>query len=116
MKKLVLIILVSLQVSWLVAKETPTTPEAPTIYVRNENAKVYKQPAYKAEVLQVVKLSDPIQMVRKFDDRWIIVKVNGQSGYIERWNITTKKSHQRNKNYNQDQLPVAPTEQISKNN
>ncbi|PSR55733.1 hypothetical protein AHMF7605_20605 [Adhaeribacter arboris] len=115
MKKLVLIILVSLRASWLIAQEAPIAPKVPTIYVRNENAKVYKQPAYQAEVLQVLKLSDPIKMVRKFDDRWIIVKVNGQSGYVERWNITTKKSRQRNKNSDED-LPVAPTEQISKKN
>ncbi len=115
MKKLVLIILISLQASWVWAQEAPVTPEAPTIYVRNEDAKVYKQPAYQAEVLQVLKLNDPIQMVRKFDDRWVIVKVNGQPGYVERWNITTKKSRQKNNNI-EEELPVAPSEQISKKN
>ncbi|RDC65957.1 hypothetical protein [Adhaeribacter pallidiroseus] len=91
MKKLWITALIIIQTGWVLAQTYPT------IYVRHENAKFYKQPAYRAEVMGLLQLTDQVQMVRKFNDRWVIVKVNGQPGYVERWNVTKKLSRQKRK-------------------
>lgn len=89
MKKLLITALVLIQTGWVLAQTYPT------IYVRQGNAKFYKQPAYRAEVIGLLKLTDQVQFVRKFNDRWVIVKVKGQPGYVERWNVTKKLSRQK---------------------
>ncbi|QNF32881.1 hypothetical protein HUW51_09100 [Adhaeribacter swui] len=103
MKKLLITALIIIQTGWVLAQTYPT------IYVRHQNAKLYQQPACRAEVISLLQLTDQVQLVRKFNERWLIVKVNGQPGYVERWNVTKKQSRQKNKP--SSNLPLIVVEQ-----
>ena len=103
MKTLLITALIIIQSSWVLAQTYPT------IYVRHENAKFYKQPAYRADVISLLQLTYQVQLVRKFNERWLIVKVNVQPGYVEHWNVTKKQSRQKNKP--SSHLPLIVVEQ-----
>ena len=56
--------------------------KAITASARYENSKMYRQPGTSTAVLKALKSTDEIVVVRKFNNNWTIVTVNGQVGYV----------------------------------
>jgi hypothetical protein len=53
-----------------------------TASARYENSKMYRQPGTSTEVLKALKSTDEIVVVRRYNQSWTIVTVNGQVGYM----------------------------------
>jgi hypothetical protein len=78
MKKLLFIFALSVQTaSVFAADKTETLATA-----RYENSKMYRQPGTSTEVLKALTSSDEIVVVRKYNNHWSIVTINGQVGYM----------------------------------
>jgi hypothetical protein len=59
-----------------------TDRQAATASARYENSKMYRQPGTSTEVLKSLKSTDEIVLVRRYNNSWTIVTVNGQVGYV----------------------------------
>ena len=78
MKKSLFILALSLQTAFVFAADkTEVLANA-----RYENSKMYRQPGTSTEVLKALTSSDEIVVVRKFNNNWSIVTINGQVGYM----------------------------------
>ena len=78
MKKIILTFAIVAQTAFAFA----TDNKAVTASARYENSKMYRQPGTSTEVLKSLKSTDEIVVVRKFNQSWTIVTVNGQVGYV----------------------------------
>jgi uncharacterized protein YgiM (DUF1202 family) len=47
-----------------------------------DNVKMYRQPGTSTEVVKALKSSDELVVVRKFNNYWSIVTVDGEVGYV----------------------------------
>lgn len=56
--------------------------QATTTSARYENSKMYRQPGTSTEIIKALKSTDEIVVVRKFNNSWTIVTVNGLVGYM----------------------------------
>ena len=56
--------------------------QAVTASARYENSKMYRQPGTSTEMLKALKSTDEIVVVRKYNNNWTIVTVDGQVGYM----------------------------------
>jgi hypothetical protein len=78
MKKLLLISALFLQTAFAFAADT----EAVVASTRYDNSKMYRQPGTSTEILKALTSNDEIVLVRKYNQSWTIVTVNGQVGYM----------------------------------
>ena len=91
MKKVMLVIALFVQVS---VGSAATKPEPIPAQVKTDNVQMYLQPGTSAEVLQTLKTTDKVVILRKYNTIWTLVTVNGQPGYvlgIELANATPEK-------------------------
>lgn len=61
----------------------------------NRALTVYKQPSTETPVVKVIAESDAVDMVRPFNDKWAIVMVNNQIGYMRNFQLAQRKKQQR---------------------
>ena len=78
MKKLLFIFAISVQTAFVFAADNT----AMVASARYENVKMYRQPGTSTEVLRALNTSDEIVVVRKYNNHWSIVTINGQVGYM----------------------------------
>ncbi len=78
MKKIILTLALAAQAAFGFA----TDNKAATATARYENSKMYRQPGTSTEVLKSLKSTDEIVLVRRYNQSWTIVTVNGQVGYV----------------------------------
>jgi uncharacterized protein YgiM (DUF1202 family) len=78
MKKLLFIFALSLQTAFVFAADN----KAAVVSARYENVKMYRQPGTSTEVLKALTRADEIVVVRKYNNNWSIVTINGQVGYM----------------------------------
>ena len=78
MKKIILTLAFAAQTAFGFA----TDHQAVTASARYENSKMYRQPGTSTEVLKALKSTDEIVVVRRYNQSWSIVTVNGQVGYV----------------------------------
>lgn len=57
----------------------------------NPEHTIYKQPSKETEVVKVLTKSDNVVVVRPFNDKWSIVTVNNQVGYIRNFQLAQHK-------------------------
>jgi uncharacterized protein YgiM (DUF1202 family) len=79
MKKLVLTLAILVQAVFVFADNRK---EAQVVKAKSENVKVYRQAGTAAEVVQSLATSDTVAYIRKFNDNWSIVQINGEVGYV----------------------------------
>ncbi len=53
-----------------------------TAHAHYDNVKMYRQPGTSTEVVKALKSSDELVVVRKFNNYWSIVTVDGEVGYV----------------------------------
>jgi uncharacterized protein YgiM (DUF1202 family) len=78
MKKIILTVAIVAQTTFAFA----TGNKEVMASARYENSKMYRQPGTSTEVLKALKSNDEIVVVRKYNQSWTIVTVNGQVGYV----------------------------------
>jgi SH3-like domain-containing protein len=79
MKKIIFTLAILVQVGFTMAAAPKTILEA---QVRHENVKMFKQAGTSTEVLETLSPTNRVEFVRKHNDQWGIVTVNGKTGYI----------------------------------
>lgn len=64
---------------------------------KSNNAKltVYKQPSKEMPVVKVISESDRVVVVRSFNEKWSIVTVNNEVGYMRRFQLAQHRRQQR---------------------
>lgn len=81
MKKLILSVALLVQ-TFVGFSQTKPKPEPILAQVKNENVKMYQQPGTSSEVLQSLKRTDEVLILRRENTYWSLVTVNGKPGYI----------------------------------
>jgi uncharacterized protein YgiM (DUF1202 family) len=66
-------------------------PKAAVSRVSIENVKMYSQAATSTQVLRALKSTDEVLVVRKHNNLWSIVTVDGQVGYVLTSELTQPK-------------------------
>ncbi|PSR57090.1 hypothetical protein AHMF7605_28220 [Adhaeribacter arboris] len=56
---------------------------------------VYKQPSKETEILKVVSETDEVALVRPFNNKWSIVTVNKEVGYMSSYQLAQYNKQQR---------------------
>lgn len=79
MKKLLVIFALVLQSAFVFASGNQGAIVARANY---ENTKMYRQAGTSTEVLRSLKSTDEVVVVRKHNEHWSIVTVDGQVGYV----------------------------------
>ncbi|QMU28904.1 hypothetical protein [Adhaeribacter radiodurans] len=61
----------------------------------NQELTVYKQPSKETEILKVLSETDEVALVRPFNNRWSIVTVNKEVGYMSSFQLSQYNKQQR---------------------
>jgi uncharacterized protein YgiM (DUF1202 family) len=78
MKKLIFTLALLVQVGFAMATEKNKT----TAMVRQENVQMYQQPGTSSKLLKELSTSDKVEVIRRLNDQWTIVVVDGVAGYV----------------------------------
>lgn len=79
MKKLVLTLAILVQAVFVFADNKK---DLQVVKAKSENVKVYRQAGTAAEIVKSLATTDTVSYVRKFNDNWSIVTINGEVGYV----------------------------------
>ncbi|KAA5545065.1 SH3 domain-containing protein [Adhaeribacter rhizoryzae] len=78
MKKLIFTFALIIQAGFLFAANDKTI----VAQARQDNVKMYQQPGTCTTILRSLSTNDKIEVVRRYNDQWTIVMVDGQPGYV----------------------------------
>ena len=56
---------------------------------------VYKQPSKDTQVVKVISEADEVALVRPFNNKWSIVTINKEVGYMSTFQLAQYNKHQR---------------------
>ena len=79
MKKLVLTLAILVQAVFVFADNRKAEQ---VVKAKNENVKVYRQAGTAAEIVEALATTDNVAYIRKYNENWSIVQVNGKVGYV----------------------------------
>jgi uncharacterized protein YgiM (DUF1202 family) len=82
MNKLFFILAFLIQTLFVSAAVATPDPKGVVSRVRAENVKMYRQAGTSTEELRALKSTDEVMMIRKHNNNWSIVLVDGQVGYV----------------------------------
>ncbi|GEO05626.1 hypothetical protein AAE02nite_32900 [Adhaeribacter aerolatus] len=78
MKKLIFTLALIMQTALLFASNDKKI----VAQARQDNVKMYQQPGTCTHILKSLSTQDKIEIVRKYNENWTIVVVDGQVGYV----------------------------------
>ena len=78
MKKLIFTLALLVQVGFAMATEN----NKHTAQVRQENVKMYQQAGTSSQLLKELSTADQVEIVRRLNNQWTIVVVDGVAGYV----------------------------------
>lgn len=78
MKKLIFTFALIIQAGFLFA----ANDKAIAAQARQDNVKMYQQPGTCTTILKSLSTNDKIEVIRRYNEQWTIVKVDGQAGYV----------------------------------
>ena len=78
MKKLIFTFALLVQVGFAMATEN----NKHTAQVRQENVKMYQQAGTSSQLLKELSTADRVEIVRRLNNQWTIVVVDGVAGYV----------------------------------
>ncbi|RDC63956.1 SH3 domain-containing protein [Adhaeribacter pallidiroseus] len=79
MKKLLLSFALLVQVGFAMAADK--NPYM-VVQVRNDQVKMFQQPGTSTPIVETLTTADRVELVRKWNAHWALVKVNAKVGYI----------------------------------
>ncbi|PSR54842.1 hypothetical protein AHMF7605_15690 [Adhaeribacter arboris] len=89
MKKLVLSLVLFAQLGFAMAdNKTPTM----AVQVRNNNVKMFQQAGTSTPIIETITIADRVELIRKWNNHWALVKVNDKVGYVLFSELTNLKS------------------------
>jgi hypothetical protein len=88
MKKLILTIAIIAQSVLVFAGDKK---EATVIRAKNDNVKLYQQAGTASATLDALQTTQSVTYIRKFNDQWSIVQVDGQVGYVLTSELVSEK-------------------------
>ncbi|MBC3540708.1 hypothetical protein ACFSC6_12530 [Rufibacter sediminis] len=65
--------------------------QGPTSRVNTEKVKMYRQPAIGGEVMRLLGSEDEIIVMRKQNQEWTLVQIDGEAGYVLSSYLKAKK-------------------------
>jgi uncharacterized protein YgiM (DUF1202 family) len=65
--------------------------ETTIIRAKNDNVKLYQQAGTASATLDSLETTDPVTYIRKFNNQWSIVQLNGQVGYMLTSELVSEK-------------------------
>ena len=96
MKKLLFILALLVQTLVVSATTPDLKPKVSISRITGENVKLYRQPGASAEVLLSLKSSDEVEVIRRHNARWSIVRVEGKTGYVLTSDLSAPKKTRKN--------------------
>ena len=78
MKKVFFTLALFVQVGFAMATEKNKI----TAQVRHENVKMYQQAGTSSQLLKELSTADQVKIIRRLNDQWTIVLVDGVAGYV----------------------------------
>ncbi|WP_026462494.1 SH3 domain-containing protein [Adhaeribacter aquaticus] len=87
MKKVIFALALLVQTAFAFAGENTQA----IAHTKNDDVKLFKQPSTKTEVVKTLKSADDLVVVRKFNNHWTIVTVNGEVGYVRSVSLNKSK-------------------------
>ncbi|MDQ3290841.1 MAG: hypothetical protein M3Q05_06065 [Bacteroidota bacterium] len=89
MKKLLLSLVLFAQIGLAMAdNKTPTT----IVQARNNNVKMFQQAGTSTPIIENISTTDKVELIRKWNTHWAMVKVNDKVGYVLFSELTNLKS------------------------
>ena len=79
MKKLLLSFALLVQVGFVIADNKKPLM---VVQVRNEQVKMFLQPGTSTPVLESLSTNDRVELIKKWNSNWALVRVNDKVGYI----------------------------------
>ncbi|QMU30633.1 SH3 domain-containing protein [Adhaeribacter radiodurans] len=94
MKKLLLSFVLIAQLGFAMAdNKTPLM----VVQVRNNNVKMFQQAGTSTPVIETVTTADRVELIRKWNTHWALVKVNDKVGYVLFSELTNLKAQPQSK-------------------
>jgi uncharacterized protein YgiM (DUF1202 family) len=89
MKKLLLSFALLVQFGFVMAQENkPVT----LVQAKYDNAKVFQQAGTSTAVIETLTTTDQVELIRRWNANWAMVKVNGKVGYMVYSELTYRKA------------------------
>ncbi len=89
MKKLLLSLVLFAQLGYAMAdNKTP----AMVVQVRNNNVKMFQQAGTSTPIVETITTADRVELIKKWNTHWALVKVNDKVGYVLFSEFTILKS------------------------
>lgn len=92
MKKIVFTFALLAQVGFALANgHVAETKVSVVAQVKHNNVKMFQQAGTSTPVLEVISTSDRVEFIRRHNDNWAIVAINGKAGYVLYSELATLK-------------------------
>ena len=89
MKKLLLSLALLVQFGLAIAdNKTPVM----AVQVKNDNVKMFLQPGTSTPIIETISTADKVELIRKWNANWALVKVNDKVGYVVYSELTYLKA------------------------
>jgi hypothetical protein len=91
MKKIIFTIALLVQVGFAMAD----TKVSMIAQVRHNNVKMFQQAGTSTPVLEIISITDRVEFIRRHNEQWALVAINGKAGYVllsELVNLKREKS------------------------
>ncbi|QNF35214.1 SH3 domain-containing protein [Adhaeribacter swui] len=88
MKKLILSFVLFVQLGFAMAKDNKPTM---VVQVKNDNVKMFQQAGTSTPILYAISTNDRVEIIRKWNTYWTMVKVNDKVGYVLHSELTYLK-------------------------
>ncbi|RDC63211.1 SH3 domain-containing protein [Adhaeribacter pallidiroseus] len=88
MKKLLLSLVLFIQLGFVMAHDNKPVM---VVQVKNENVKMFQQAGTSTPVIYTITTEDRVELIRKWNTHWTMVKVNDKVGYVLHSELTYLK-------------------------
>ncbi len=89
MKKLLLSFALLVQFGFVMAQDNKPTM---VVQAKYDHAKVFQQAGTSTPVIETLTTTDQVELIRRWNANWAMVKVNGKVGYMVYSELTNQKA------------------------
>jgi hypothetical protein len=91
MKKIIFTFALLVQTAFVFADGKGNARAQAIVHVHYDNVKMYRQPGTSTEIVKALRSTDELVVVRKHNNYWTIVTVDGEVGYVLTSELTQPK-------------------------
>jgi uncharacterized protein YgiM (DUF1202 family) len=89
MKKLILSLVLFVQLGFVMAEDNKPVM---VVQAKNENVKMFQQAGTSTPVIHTITTEDRVELIRKWNTNWSMVRVNDKVGYVLHSELTYLKA------------------------